>query len=80
MGTIMAGPFEGLTVWLFQGARRGARAADKAVVALVTAVLVWQERARDRHRMNALSDFMLRDMGLSRADIEREARKPFWQS
>jgi uncharacterized protein YjiS (DUF1127 family) len=79
MGTIYwGGPFEGLAVWAFQGVLRAARLADKAVASVVAGVLTWQERARDRHRMASLSDAMLRDIGISRADLERECRKPFW--
>jgi uncharacterized protein YjiS (DUF1127 family) len=43
------------------------------------ALLLWQERARQRHHLRELDDRMLRDLGLSRADIEREATKPFWR-
>jgi uncharacterized protein YjiS (DUF1127 family) len=79
MGTIYwGGPFEGLAVWAFQGVLRAARLADKVVGAVVTRIFSWQERARERHRMKALSDAMLRDIGVSRADIDRESRKPFW--
>jgi uncharacterized protein YjiS (DUF1127 family) len=79
MGTIYwNGPFEGLAVWTFQGVLRAARLADKAVATTIAAVLTWQERARERHRMASLSDAMLRDIGISRADLDRECRKPFW--
>jgi uncharacterized protein YjiS (DUF1127 family) len=42
-------------------------------------LLAWQERARQRHRLALLSDHMLRDIGLSRADIMAETTKRFWQ-
>ena len=38
----------------------------------------WQRRASDRHHLRELSDHMLKDIGLSRADAEGEAAKPFW--
>jgi uncharacterized protein YjiS (DUF1127 family) len=42
-------------------------------------LLIWQERARERRRLASLDDHMLRDIGLSRADIHAETRKPFWE-
>ena len=79
MGTIYwSGPFEGLAVWASQGILRGARAADKAVGTVLTWIFTWQQRARDRHAMSSLSDAALRDIGVSRADLEQECRKPFW--
>lgn len=39
----------------------------------------WQERARERHRLERLDDPALADMGLTRDDVERETAKPFWQ-
>ena len=33
----------------------------------------------ERHIMRSLDERMLRDVGLSRADIERELLKPFWE-
>jgi uncharacterized protein YjiS (DUF1127 family) len=47
---------------------------------LADLLLGWQERARDRAQMAALSERDLRDMGLSRADVDREAAKAFWQA
>jgi hypothetical protein len=39
----------------------------------------WHRARRHRRELAALSDHMLRDIGLSRADVEREALRPFWQ-
>jgi uncharacterized protein YjiS (DUF1127 family) len=42
-------------------------------------LLLWAETSRQRHQLAELSDHMLRDIGLSRADVLAEATKPFWQ-
>ena len=39
----------------------------------------WRDRRRQRHALMRLDDRLLRDIGLSRADVEREASKPFWR-
>ena len=52
-----------------------ARAVQRAVDLLLT----WQQRARDRRQLQSLSDHMLRDIGLTRADVFAEASKPFWR-
>jgi hypothetical protein len=39
----------------------------------------WRQARRHRRELAALSDHMLRDIGLSRADIDRELLKAFWQ-
>jgi uncharacterized protein YjiS (DUF1127 family) len=44
-----------------------------------TAVVTWQARIRERQKLASLDDRMLRDIGLSRADVHAETRKPFWQ-
>lgn len=38
----------------------------------------WQELARQRRQLASMSDAMLKDIGYSRADIEQEASRPFW--
>jgi uncharacterized protein YjiS (DUF1127 family) len=43
-------------------------------------VLIWQERDKQRRALAELDARMRRDLGLSRADVEREARKPFWRA
>jgi uncharacterized protein YjiS (DUF1127 family) len=53
------------------------RAAER-VGRAVDLILAWHERARQRRRLRSLDDYMLRDIGLSRADVEGEADKPFW--
>jgi uncharacterized protein YjiS (DUF1127 family) len=42
-------------------------------------VLTWRRRARERRHLEMLSDHMLRDIGLTRADVLAEATKRFWQ-
>ena len=39
----------------------------------------WLDRVRERRHLHALDDRMLRDIGLTRADVEFEAHKPFWR-
>lgn len=39
----------------------------------------WQQRHRTRRDLLNLNDRLLRDIGISRAEAEREASKPFWQ-
>ncbi len=46
---------------------------------LFTLVSEWRRRACGRRELAALSDRCLRDIGLTRYDALREARKPFWQ-
>ena len=43
-------------------------------------LMLWRERRRQRHAVSALSDHMLRDLGLSRADVSRESGKRFWEA
>jgi uncharacterized protein YjiS (DUF1127 family) len=41
-------------------------------------LLQWHELARQRRALLALNDHMLKDIGISRAEAEREASRPFW--
>ncbi len=38
----------------------------------------WRALYRQRQQLAAMSDEMLKDIGLSRADIACEASRPFW--
>ncbi len=46
---------------------------------IADALYEWQRRASERHHLRQLSDHMLKDIGLSRFDVERMAGKPFWR-
>jgi uncharacterized protein YjiS (DUF1127 family) len=56
-----------------------AAARPGGVVALLARrVALWLEVRRQRRQLLAMSDHMLHDLGLSRADAEGEATRPFW--
>ena len=50
------------------------------IVNAMDTVLDWQDRARQRHHLGEMDDHLLRDIGLSRADLEYESSKPFWRA
>lgn len=53
--------------------------AVSSPVRLTDLLLLWLQRARQRRSLDSLSDHVLKDVGLSRADVMGEARKQFWQ-
>ena len=61
--------------------RLSAPFTDRTVfTAIGRTLLLWQDRARQRAHLASLDDRMLRDIGLSRADVTGEASKPFWRA
>jgi len=58
---------------------RGVAAAISALRRLPHIVWVWVTRAEARRGLSMLSDHVLRDIGMTRADVERELLKPFWR-
>jgi uncharacterized protein YjiS (DUF1127 family) len=40
----------------------------------------WRRRSRDRAELARFDERMLRDIGVTRADVWREINKPFWRS
>ncbi len=46
---------------------------------LVDLLTTWQRRASERRHLMQLDNRLLADMGLNRADAEREYRTPFWR-
>jgi uncharacterized protein YjiS (DUF1127 family) len=50
-----------------------------SILGFVDMLLQFHERARQRQALMALDDRLLRDIGVSRADAECEASKPFWR-
>ena len=76
----------------YQRPRAGARAAPRrptfrrfaaglavALLRLADLIQAWQQRGRERRQLDYLGDHLLKDMGISRADIEREVSKPAWR-
>jgi uncharacterized protein YjiS (DUF1127 family) len=59
-------------------------AAGRFVIRLPLTVfevlLVWQDRATERAALRQLADSQLKDMGLDRAEVSREASIPFWRA
>ena len=53
---------------------------DPAPRTAAAALALWSERARQRRALRALDARLRRDVGLSPAEVEAEARKPFWRA
>ena len=53
--------------------------ARRSVIWIVEAFLTWHDRARERRALMEMSDDMLRDIGISRAEAHGEAARPFWR-
>ena len=52
----------------------------EAAARAVRTLLTWQERDRQRRALAQLDARMLNDVGLSRAEVDLELRKPFWHA
>ena len=52
---------------------------DRKLIRATDLLLEWQRRQRDRAALRAMDDRTLLDIGLSRADVEAEINKHFWQ-
>lgn len=46
---------------------------------MMDTLAAWNERRRQRLALEALPDHILSDIGVSRADADNEATKPFWR-
>jgi uncharacterized protein YjiS (DUF1127 family) len=67
--SLLAGAFEAV-----------ASPVDSAIARAFDQVFTWHQRVRDRQALDQLDAHMLHDIGLSRADVEHEVSKSFWQS
>jgi uncharacterized protein YjiS (DUF1127 family) len=47
---------------------------------VIEAPIAWLERMRERRQLAGLNDDMLKDIGVSRADVEHVVEKPFWRA
>jgi uncharacterized protein YjiS (DUF1127 family) len=54
-------------------------AVDDSLDRAIRTIAICLQRSRTRRALAELSDHSLRDIGLSRADVLQEIRKPFWR-
>ena len=52
---------------------------EAAVVKIQETLATWNSRSADRRQLAAMSDYLLLDIGLTRADVAAEVNKYFWQ-
>ncbi len=62
----------------FQASLKPRQAARRLADAARRTIVTWMARRRQLHDLAALDDRLLDDIGLSRADVTKEAKKPFW--
>ncbi len=58
---------------------RHERKLKNPIIGLLDFVISYLERRKQRADLQCMSEHMLKDIGLSRADVMREASKPFWR-
>ncbi len=64
------------------GAHAAARVTGvglRPLLALVDALLTVLERRKQRRALMGLDDHLLKDIGVSRSEVEQEVTKPFWR-
>jgi uncharacterized protein YjiS (DUF1127 family) len=59
--------------------RQMASAYAPRLVEAIDQLLVWIERSRQRGQLAQIDGAAMHDLGISRADLEAECRKHFWQ-
>lgn len=59
---------------------QGARSLTRRLFILFEMIGESYDRWHQRQALARLSDHQLRDIGISRSDVEEEVRKPFWRS
>jgi uncharacterized protein YjiS (DUF1127 family) len=53
---------------------------SEGLVSLFNRVQDWAERRRTRNHLYQMPDYILHDIGVSRAEVESEYDKPFWRA
>lgn len=56
------------------------RYARQDAARFLALLVAWQRRERDRALLRGLTVHELRDLGLTRADVRVDTRKPFWRA
>ena len=63
-----------------RGSVRQASYISEGLVTLFNRINDWAERRRTRNHLYQMPDYILHDIGVSRADVETEYQKPFWRA
>jgi uncharacterized protein YjiS (DUF1127 family) len=63
----------------FDGISHGLTAIAGQIAAVSCLVRLWRQRTRDRALLARFDSRMLRDIGLTPADVMREINRPFWR-
>ncbi len=53
------------------------KTSEKTPLKMLTS---WMQRIDSRKKLKTMSDHSLKDIGLTRLEIEKEIRKPFWKA
>ena len=53
---------------------------SRMFLAIDRPLAVWQKRREYREQLRQMPEYLLRDIGLSVAEAQDEARKPFWHA
>ena len=53
---------------------------SEGLVTLFNRVSEWAERRRTRGHLYQMPDYILSDIGVSRAEVDAEYEKPFWRA
>jgi uncharacterized protein YjiS (DUF1127 family) len=70
-----------LYVVTLSASRQACREAGAGPIDRIVAILgQWRQRARARRELALLDDYLLHDIGLSRAQAQFESGKRFWQA
>jgi uncharacterized protein YjiS (DUF1127 family) len=57
-----------------------ATAIAAAILRVADGLAFYRQHLRERRALDRMDDHMLRDIGIRRADIGREANSPFWRA
>ncbi len=60
-------------------AGRVTRVASRSLWRLLDVLFSAMERRKQRHALMRLDDHQLKDIGVSRSEVEQEVSKPFWR-
>jgi uncharacterized protein YjiS (DUF1127 family) len=70
-----------LTTSGFKASNRSAHssALEQGLIRAFDVLRDWTQRRRTRNHLYRMPDYILRDIGVSRAEVTEEFSKPFWK-